>query len=74
MIKNKALSELDRIRDKTAFCVSGNYAKKKINQHCTHYYFNDGSKLIIKHSLGIGEVSYQCQRFITELKINQRGI
>ncbi len=74
MITNKALSELERIKELSAFNVSGNYAKKKMNQYCTHYYFNDGSTLIIKHSLGIGEVSYQCQRFITELNINERGI
>lgn len=54
MIPNKALKELDRICGLVAFNVSGAYAREKINQHATRYLFNDGSKLIIKHTLRIG--------------------
>ena len=74
MIPNKALNELNRIKDKPAFNISGNYAKEKINQYATKYLFNDGSTLIVKHALGLGEVRYQCQKIVLPLIINQRGI
>jgi len=74
MIPNKALNELNRIKDKSAFNISGNYSKKKVNQYMTHYYFNDGSTLKIKHTLRIGEAHYQCQKIVKDLNINQRGI
>lgn len=74
MIDNKALRELERIKGLSAFNVQGCYAKKKMNQYCTHYYFNDGSRLIIKHVLGIGEAVYQCTRYATEIQVNARGV
>jgi hypothetical protein len=44
---NKAYAEAKRIKTLSAFNIEGKAGKRKLNQHATAYYFDDGSLLII---------------------------
>jgi|DEB0MinimDraft_6_1074348.scaffolds.fasta_scaffold00040_5 hypothetical protein len=50
----KAFNELNRIKNKHAFNITGNYHKKKVNQYLVKYFFNDGSILFIYPKKGEG--------------------
>ena len=43
----KAYFEAVRTQNKSAFNIQGAYSRKKLNQHCTEYLFDDGSTLQI---------------------------
>lgn len=50
-----AAHELERIAKLCAFNISGAYARKRINQHATRYFFEDGSLLQINHTTSRGD-------------------
>lgn len=76
----KAFKELKRISALGAFNVQGWYARKKINQYVTAYYFNDASMLKTNHYKVRGDAynsGFKGQWTVAEqmpLKINTRGI
>lgn len=72
----KAYKEYLRIRDLIAFNVSGQYAKRKLNQHATDYYFSDGSLLQIRigSAIAYSDNSKQYPLVIGSIKTNKQGV
>jgi hypothetical protein len=54
----KAYDELRRVCNLSAFNVQGARAKRKVNQHLTEYYFDDGSTLKIRPLKSWGEADF----------------
>jgi len=68
----QAHSELHRIKDLSAFNVSGYVEKITVNQNLTRYYFNDHSRLDIYPRRSEGVAFDKGQRIATKtLKINK---